>query len=80
MWEYPTIRFQFAKYSERHGQNYQRKTLDRARLDDLWVGLLSALPRRASDDYDSRNAWPTVASIRHSVMGLMGDAMKPRER
>lgn len=30
--------------------------------------------------YDSRRAWWTVASSRHSVMGLMGDSMKPRER
>jgi hypothetical protein len=30
--------------------------------------------------YGSRSAWSTVASIRHRVMGLMGDSMKPRER
>ena len=28
----------------------------------------------------SRRAWLTVASIRHKVIGLTGDAMKPRER
>ena len=71
---------QFAKYSEKQGENCRRTTLDRAPLDDLWDGVLSALPWRPGDDYDSRSAWPTVASIRHSVMGLMGDAMKPRER
>ncbi len=30
--------------------------------------------------YGSRSAWRTVASIRHRVMGLMGDSTKPRER
>ena len=31
-------------------------------------------------DYRSRNACSTVASIRHMVMGLTGDSMKPRDR
>jgi hypothetical protein len=32
-------------------------------------------------NYDgSRNAWSTVASIRHRVIGFTGDSMKPRER
>ena len=30
--------------------------------------------------YCSRRACCTVDNIRHSVMGLMGDLMKPRER
>lgn len=36
--------------------------------------------QKSSCHYGSRNALSTVASIRHWVMGLMGDSMKPRER
>lgn len=39
-----------------------------------------ALPWRPGIGYGSRNAWPIVASIKHRVMGLTGDSMKPRER